>query len=160
MPFSTSATSTSPPREASYIRRRQTALQLLQSELYEFTTFYSERRTPTRSIGTPAQRVRHLPHWALFTRRPLTSTSSLHEAPSSLNAFLIDNETSIKPLLQRRRAPIHSVLSPQLTSPESPHLEALSRLRRPPLREGTLMTVTVIQLVDYTSAPILVTGGL
>ena len=90
--FSTSATSTSPPREASYIRRRQTALQLPQSELYEFTTFYSERRTPTRSIGTPAQRVRHLPHWALFTRRPLTSTSSLREAPSSLNAFPIENE--------------------------------------------------------------------
>ena len=148
MPFSTSATSTSPPREASHSGGdRLPSNFFFFSELYEFTTFYSERRTPTRSIGTPAQRVRHLPHWALFTRRPLTSTSSLHEAPSSLNAFLIDNETSIKPLLQRRRAPIHYVLSPQLTSPESPHLEAHSRLRRPPLREGTLMTVTVIQLV-------------
>ena len=53
------------------------------------------RRTPARSIGTPAQRVElphELPHRVLFTSRPLTSTSSLREAPSSLNAFPIENE--------------------------------------------------------------------
>ena len=121
--FSTSATSTSPPREASYIRRRQTALQLLllltQSSTSSPPSIPSDERRRGQSVRRhsefatyligPSSRAALLPQQALSMRHLLLSTLFSSTTRRASSHYSNDGEHPFTPC-SRLNSPLQKAL--------------------------------------------------